>query len=200
MDLFANNKDPNALDYDFKLSSGKMICSNKNNTIFKFDTEENTILGDIYNIVADEKNDITKEIYDSISGFCAKVAKHIEFNCKGRIIEKLRLILKMPEEIMPLKTIHIFNFSIDALPETDYVIVVEKNSPKNHSTPRVSDELFKIHLETGKPLNTIIEEKKNSGDTNYKYVQSASKRKFYYQCQLDLYVDYSLTLQDKDKK
>jgi len=199
VDLFVTNEDQNAVDYDFKLHRGKME-SQKNNTVFQFDTKENTILREIYDILDNKDFEINKEQVDCLNNFCNEIVKNIELNLKDKIREKIRSIFKVPKEIMLMEDFQVLSFNIEICPDKDYVVVVEKQSPKNITTSSVSEELIAIQDETGKDFDQIIKEKKEAGDNNYKYVIKATKKKYFYQCRLDLFVDYSLRLPGAKKE
>ena len=65
-------------------------------------------------------------------------------------------------------------------------------APANYQGSSISDDLFKEHHDTFEDFNDIIKRKKDSGDERYKYVDSAEKRKTFFEITIPIYADYSL--------
>lgn len=180
------------IDYDFDLKNGKMD-STIINTSFKFDTQSGTLLNKIKNMICSLEN-ITDKQNEIILSFLIKIKDILNTKYKNQLANNIRKVVlnNAPEDSFPLSNTSVINFEVGETPPIDYIVVVQKEAPSNDIAGGVGQLLMKEHTKSGKELNEIIAEKKASGDPNYKYVTGAYKRKWYFECQLDMFVDYSL--------
>lgn len=188
-----NSTPPQNIDYDFKLVAGKFI-SKEVNTWFKFDTAEGTLLRTIRDTIADETIEATPERIEKFDLFIKMVSVLLETKYAPELLAKIRknVVNNLPPEVMPLAKVEVKVFEVSDLPALDWVVAIKKLSPKDYVAPGVAQEIISIALETGEEPANIIRRKKEEGDNRFKYVDTAYKKKYWYECQLDLYVDYSL--------
>jgi len=187
------NTDDNCLDYDFELNQGNMKSDNVN-TNFKFDIRKKSILDKVQQILYTEEN-ITEENTQHIIDFLKNIKDVLNKKYKSKLSEAIRqtILGGADKKAFPLDDIEVVNIEIGSKPEVDYVLVIQKMTPKYGQTPRVNENLIQEHEKTGKPLEEIIQEKKEQGDERYKYVTGAYKRKWFFDCQVDIFVNYSLS-------
>jgi hypothetical protein len=134
-----------------------------------------------------------KDAHTKILTFLIQVRDVLNDKWTELLADKIRkaVLGDAPKDIFPLETIKVINFDIGETPEIDYVLVIEKAAPQHTISQSVNQDLFSEHLKTNKDLATIIQEKKEAGDNRYEYITGASKKKWFFDCQLDLFVDYS---------
>lgn len=192
-----DNTDICEFDFEWDLSDGKMI-SNAVNTSIKFDFPTNSILKPILLSIEQIEDVLSDEDYDILSGLFQNISEDFRSN----YLEKLKPILRnkvlgdAPENVFPMEEIKLVSIDIGNKPPCDYVIVVQRMVPQDviadgGKSGKVTEELGEIHTTTGKDLNDIIAEFKENGNDRFKYVTSAYKRQYWFECQLNLWVDYS---------
>ena len=223
-----------SIDYDWQLSSGKML-SGPINTEFKMDIKpEDILMVDIKNALGfifdadeaideaiqpmkntvkflsdDSKEQMEKLIKsfeekdkETIEKFLMSIKSHLEktYLDDFRKVIRAKVLNGSEEAIFPLDNIEVVNIEIGEKPQHDYVIVVQKNSPKEmvesgdskKDEETVAQDLMKTHSETGRDLNDIISQRKEEEDKRYDYVSGAYKKQYWFDCHLELCVDYSL--------
>jgi len=186
---------------DFNLSKGKMISGEDHNTVLSFDTKENTSLREVIEYICEAEN-IDKEDIESFESFRKGLIQRLseETNKNDlRIIIQEKIFTNTPKELIPINVLEIKDIEISDLPEVDYVLVVKKMAPANYQGSSISDDLFQEHHDTSEDFNDIIKRKKDSGDERYRYVDSAEKRKTFFEITIPIYADYSLKeIKNKD--
>ena len=191
VDRFNDTSDDQMVDYEFDLNKGKMT-SNEINTNFKFDTRPDTFLREIKDAICGTE-DMTKVDGDNILSFLIKIRDILNTEYQEQIADMVRhrVLNDATKEMFPLTTINIVNVEIGDLPDIDFLIVVQKSSPQGLISGSLSQELMNEHVATGKSLNDIIAEHKATGDKSYQYISGAYKRKYYFEYQIDMFVDYT---------
>lgn len=191
--------DNTEVDYDWQLSSGKMI-SGEINTTFKMDSKKGDILEEIKNTFSNIE-DFDEEDNKIIADFLNNVKKLLEKSNFSKLRDTIRkkVLSGTQSEIFPLEQIEVVNIEMGGKPDIDYVIVVNKMSPKTEleiqkesHNKSVSQDLMEIHSETREDLHTIISRKKEEENPIYKYVTGAYKKQYWFECHIELFVDYSL--------
>ncbi|MAG27503.1 hypothetical protein CMI47_18370 [Candidatus Pacearchaeota archaeon] len=185
---------PSSFKVDFKLSKGRMISEEDNNTVLSFDTKENTSLRSIIDYIC-EVEDVTDEdikLFESFrSGVIDKLNKEDEKN-EIRDILREKVFKGTPKEVVPIEVLEVRDVEISDLPEIDYVLVVKKMAPANYQGSSISDDLFTEKQNTGDDFDDIIKRKKEAGDERYKYVDGVEVRKTFFEITIPLFADYSL--------
>ena len=196
-----SNGEGKEIDYDFSLSGGVMKKSKNSNLSFKFDTLPDTLPRRIRDLLSNEKLEATKERGDKVIGFLSSVGKILLGKYKSELSEKIRKGVFGPDvdsTQLPMNDIRFIALDITDLPNDDSVVVIKKAIPANAQNDpdfvhpeAVSGELYQIAAKTGETLEAVIERKKAEGDPKYKYIQGLERRKYFYECQLDLAVDFT---------
>jgi len=196
-----SNKDGKELEYDFNLSAGTMsgLSSDFPNLSFKFNTEPDTLARQILDLICDEDVEPTQERISLFNDFLQCTGNLIVGKYGDVIRQKIRDYLfggKPTPEILPLETLKFIFLEIVDLDENEKVTVVDKLVPKGEVDdfgPRKSlaNEVNVIRDATGETFEAIISRKKIEGDEAYKYVVGVREEKYGFECQLDLYVDFS---------
>jgi len=197
------------IDYDFSLSSGVMetsrgIGAGTPNLTFKFDTLDDTDPKKILEVLCDETIEVTEDRQKLLNDFLANTGDFITTRYGNALRQKIRDVIfagQPTAEILPMATMKFVALDIIDIPEgEESVVVVKKNVPESELDPTseysmlsrpVSQELLQINAETGKSFRDIIKEKKAEGDLSYKYVSNVEVKKHFYECELNLFVDFS---------
>jgi hypothetical protein len=210
VDSFKNDGNQDNIDHKFDISKGVMKKVDIN-TWYKFDTKEGTLLRKIKEVIfskeketntdvqlsdeAKEENErYEKEKFDLVLEWLIKVKSIINDKYINELREKIReVILKnAPPQLFPLNRVEVINLELtDPDPDGNYIIIVNKKGPTG-SESGASAVLMQEHIDTGKSLDVIISEKKAEGDPRFQYITGAYKKKFIYECEVDIYVDFSL--------
>ena len=219
VDMFGNDEDESrVVDYDFNYSEGKVVGKDTN-TSFKFDTNKGTLLDDMKNTISDDKVKPTEENIIIFDDFRDKVCELLENKYKSNLLGKVRKVVMndIPSDVMPMDSLRIDNFEITDKPSSDYVIVVQKDKRCPRDV-RLNEVVYRYAEEEGKdPLNVIDEKKKeveaeleekdmdildiiaekqkedeNCDKYYFYFINDAYKRKYWFNCQVDMFVDYSL--------
>lgn len=186
------------VDYDFRWSQGQFI-SPEVNTTFKFDTEKGTLLNKMMILLCDPDSEPTVENIETFDDFRNKVKYYLENDYKDLFLGKIRdQVLKLPANVVPLENMQVKEFEITDTPDVDYTLVVEKNASQSFTPGLFAKEITEIAMDTGEEPMEIVNRKReeNGGmdnpDNMWAYIENAYKRKYLYEVQLDLFVDYSL--------
>ena len=185
------NEGDQIIDYDYRLHKGK-IKQRKINTSFKFDTRPGTFLRKLKDTLL-EPGHITEEHTEKVKEFLLQIKEVLMKDHKEQLSDAIRtaVLANASKEFFPLSDIEVMNFEIGEKPEIDYVFRIDKSTPNGVIAPSVVEEISAELRETGKSVEEIIADKKAANDANYQYVTGVSKQKAFYECQLDLFVDYS---------
>lgn len=175
---------------DFSIKEGKMVCSKNWNTCIKFDVTNSPNLRKIINFLSSDETYVSPDTITNFDRFRNQIGQTI---CESFNKELVSIIVNNVFGIkydnkLPIKCVEI---DISDKPEIDYLLVVSKMTPPGVQTDPVTEELFKIHLETGRDPNEIIEEFKKKEDPRFKYVKSCEKRKHFFEFSIYLMIDYS---------
>jgi hypothetical protein len=199
VEVMRREADDETLDFDFHISgaTGRMKVSEayaQKNVWFKFDTKPTTLMRTVMNAEFDQ--DCNNAEYEYIEDFHRKICDHVEKDFARDVEHVLRDKIFMGKNV-PCRLVRATAFECvplgDVNPEENYQILIEKHVPQSKidTSGSVSEELFKINLETGKGFNQIVKEKKASGDPRYQYVVGVTTKKMYWECQIDMFVDFS---------
>lgn len=191
IERFNDSDDKQTIDYEFDLSKGKLV-SEDINTNLKFDSYPDTFLANIRDTICG-KEDMTKDDGDIILSFLIKIRDILNSEYKEQLKDIIRkkVLGEVDKEVFPLNRVQVINVEIGDLPDVDFLIVVQKSSPHGTISHSLSQELMNEHVETGKDLNDIIKYHQANGDEKYKYISGAYKRKYYFEYQVDMFVDYT---------
>jgi hypothetical protein len=197
--------DRKEIDYDFNLSCGKMKNDQKvhANFSFKFDTKLGTIPRQIRDILSDETLDATEDRQKRTKWFFEEVGRDLTTIYLDQLRDRIRDVVfgkEIEKRLVPIENIVFIALDICDIPEKDDVLIVKRNIPKtmllNQTGPDpVAHEIIKISDETGEDFQTIINRKKAEGDPNYMYITGFQSKKAFFECQLDLFVDFSFSKQ-----
>lgn len=210
VESFKNEGNQDSIDHKFDISKGMMKKVDVN-TWYKFDTKDGTVLRKIKEALFPKEEDEidesqlsdeakeeldrrNKEKFDLVLAWLIKVKNVINDKYVDDLREKVRetVLKNAPPQLFPLKKVEVINLELaDPDPDGDYIIVVNKKGPAG-SESGASAALMQEHINTGKDLDKIIEEKKAANDPKFMYVTGAYKKKFAYECEVDIFVDYSL--------
>lgn len=196
-----------SVDYEYDIHQGKMIDTGDYNTTYKFDVDAETLLGKIINNMKSQ-DDISQEYINQENKWRQAIIDNINQNHIHTFRETLRsrILKNIQPELVKLEKFEIREIDINPRPDVDFLIVVQRMRPSNENlsppatespSQTVSQELLDIHVSTGKSFEEIIAEKKNQKDSRYANVYGAYKRKYIYDIELSIFVDYSLTPQDE---
>lgn len=179
-------------DCDFKINKG-ILVSEDTNTWLKFDLKDDFYCEELKKIQLEFTKIETLEEYKAFDTWINLVGTFIETKYKDKLADNIRfhLLGGVSRDFFPLKDIKVKFIELDELPVNDKVMKIDKLSPPDFIGQPVSEEIFKIMEETGKNAEKIIEEKKAEGDPNYKYITGVTFTKEFYECSIDLWVDYS---------
>jgi len=203
-DIIDNFRDVNdeenskVVEYDFKWNHGTLI-SDDVNTWFKFDTEKGTLLHKMMELLCDPEVEPTEANIQLFDEFRDHLKKYLEKDYKDLFLSKLRdQVLKLPANVVPLKSMEIKEIEITDKPDVDYTLVVEKNASESFNPGTFSYDILQEMQKTGEEPQEVVDRKvkENGGmenrDNMWAYIERAYKRKYLYEVQIDLYVDYSL--------
>jgi hypothetical protein len=187
------------LEFDFHIqgSTGKMFVSQQfadKNVWYKFDTRKSTVLDDLKRVEFEADCNVAE--YDFIDEYHAKIAKTLlnkySAEMQTALITKIFKGKDMPLQLLAVCKFEMTDFS-DLGDEGASQISIEKAVPKSQidNSQGIAEELYRLHDQTGKSFAAIVEEKKAAGDPKYKYVVGVQANKMYWECQVDLFVDFS---------
>lgn len=202
--------DEKNIEIDYQLSGGKMI-SRDINTIFFYNSKENTLLRVLVE-KAQKIEDISYDAHDKLLQFEKSLEKEMNEKYKEIIKNKIRQFTpldhkqisiltpearnKILETIFPMNMSYVVSCILNLLyaPDGDggYTVKVEKNSPRGSiSTQSVANDLIKRNAETGKNYDEIIKEQKELGNEQYKYVMRAEKKYYDSQCMVSMCINFN---------
>lgn len=182
------------LDAKFDLVQGKMLKTDDVNTWFKFDAQLPLIRDIIDNGLSNPKVEANDELIKKYDAFLKQTGLIFRTPAlQKKIGDALRknLLGDAPEFVFPLTNIQVNYFEIGDLPPIDYTLKIKKEGPSHLPAVSVNQDLFEEFLRSGKRANEVIAERKAAGDERYKYVVEATEKKYLYEVNLELYVDYS---------
>jgi len=203
--------DGKQIDYDFSMNTGtgnmkKDLPPGKlpdPNFWFKFDTVPDSLPNQMLETLCNEDIEPTEARKELFMSFLEKVKVSLVETHFDDLREKIRLSVFGPqttEEQMPIRSIIVSSFDIADIPEDDEVLIVNKKVPKieftfdpGYKPKSVTAELYRLRALTGESFDTILARKKEEGDPDYAYVDSIETRKSFYECQLDMFVDFSFS-------
>jgi len=199
------------VDYDFHFQQGKFV-SNDINTWIKFDTDNDQLLKDILDVLTNEEIEPTKERIKLFSDFRNKVCEVLANELKEELADKLRDYVfggKMNKSTCPMNDIKVTNFEITDVPESGrYLLVVKKEQPRDEISQSVTNELYEYlrHLEDEEKLDIekmsakmdeFIKEKKEEGNEKFRYIKSVKMKRAFFECQIDMFADYSIVIPEE---
>jgi len=208
------------IDYDFSLEKGKMKGSGTHaNLSLKFDTNDDSLASKIRDILCDERIEATKERSILLRDFLELTGNLIIGKYINDLRKKIRVVVfgeECSEKMAPLEKILFIGLDITDIPPENSILMVRKDIPKNvieankkgrkeeadalyNPSHGISEELFRISKITGENYETIIARKKIEGDPRYKHVTGIETKRYIYECQLDLYIDFSLVKPEEVK-
>ena len=209
------DREKELIDYEYDISkSGQMTSSAKSNTEFKMDVEDGTELKEIIEaFFHDDKNRLpTEKQFDAFEMWVAKLGKYIEKNCEEGLRQAIRenVLGGAIEEVFPLPVIKVKSVEI-CDPVFPYVVKVlkgkvardeegkktenEKKEEMQSDDLRptgIASKMIQCHISTGKSFEQIIAENRAMNNPEYRYIYGVYLNKEWYQCQLDLWVDYKM--------
>jgi len=203
------DKKDTQVDFEFVFRQGKCI-SDDINTWIKFDTDQYPLLKDMLDVLTNEEIEPTEERIKIFTNFRDKVCETLANELRTVLRDKLRNCVfggKTNKVICPMKNIKVSNFDIENVPESGrYLLVVKKESPKDEIPQPVTNEIFEylrsieneeegINIEEMiNKMNDFIEERKSVGDEKFKYVKGAEMKRAFFECQVDVFADYSIII------
>jgi len=203
------------VDYEYDIAkSGQMTSIAKSNTEFKMEVEEGTELKEIINAFFHDDPDRcpTAKQFDAFEMFEVKLAKYIEKNCEEGLRQAIRenVLGGAVEEVFPLPVIKVKRIEL-CDPVFPYTVKVlkgkiardeggnktekEKKEEMEGDDVRptgIASKMIQCHISTGKSFEQIIAENRAMNNPEYRYIYGVYLNKEWYQCQLDLWVDYKM--------
>ena len=192
------------VDYDFRFQQGEFV-SDDINTWIKFDTDEYPLLQTMLETLTDETIEPTEERVDLFTKFREEICGFLAGELKTQISDKLRKCVfgkKIDAKMCPIETIKVTSFDLADVPDSArYLLVVKKEQPKDNIAPSVSKDLYDYlyTLDDGKLTKDEIEQKindfiseKRDCDSKFKYVKEVKLKKAFFECQVELYADYTM--------
>lgn len=188
-----NSDPPQLLDFDFKLQKGVFLSGNVN-TWFKIDAPKGSVADKIIEVLSNDKFEPSPDDVVKFTTFLSLVSNLLETSFSEDIKNKIRInmLRNVSKEVMPLKEIRVVNFELNDLPSKDWVLSVEKMVGVNSLTQSVAYEIMDQIDITKETPEQFIARKKKEGDPKYENVKNAYKKKYWFNMELDLWVDYSL--------
>jgi len=192
---FSSKATPDNLEMDFHIAEGKMKGGlGSPNTTFKFDIEDDSPLGEIKAVISEtfESDDATEADAALVEQFqkdlCAELAQD---KYRQDIGDALRgdAGLNVPGWLVPIENMVFHNCEITTDAEGGQLLRVHKE--QDTGTEGVAPDLLKTHQETGKDFETIIAEKKASGDSRYEFVTGAEFVRYIFDVHVEFAADYS---------
>ena len=178
---------------DFSIKNGKMSCSKNWNTCVKFDTTDESIsLKELISAISSNEIDVTQDMIEKF-----EVSRKLIGNDLCNTFNKelshifLNKVFNIPLDKAMTLPMRCVELDISDKPDIDYVLVVSKMTPPGVQSEPVTEEIFKIHSETGKNPEDIIKEFKENNDDRFKYVTSCEKKKHFFEVSVYFMVDYS---------
>ncbi len=191
------NGENKVIEYDFNISAAGLIKGSRErpNTSFSFDTKPNTLPREIRDAIVSIE-EVTDEDQKIILNFLTMVRNNLNDKYSRELAVRIRqeILNKADEKSFPLTDINVINVEIGELPPIDFVLVINKKTERDgdESFSHVSVDLMDEYIQTGKELNEIVAEKKESNDPDYDNVDSVYKKKSEYECYIDMFVDYGV--------
>ena len=202
------------LEFRIPAGQGRMDGSlDSPNTWFKFDPDIGSYLEHAKNVIADvfaEDFDLTNKEESSrmderrniIDGFRDQVRLILN---SGQFHQEIagtirRVCLQnVSEDIHPLDVIRFIEIEIGESDPDEFLLVIEKKAMVDPTTGNfinhpvsIHEELYKLHQETGKDFNEIIQERKKMGDERFALVTGAKTKRYSFEVHCEMAVDYSL--------
>ena len=200
------------VDYDFHFHQGKFV-SNDINTWIRFDTDNYPLLKDMLGVLTNEEIEPTQERIKIFTDFRDKVCETLVDELKTVLRDKLRNYVfggKMNKSICPMSDIKVTNFDITDVPESGrYLLVVRKEQPKEEIPQSITNELYAylrsleneeegINIDKmSSKMNDFIEERKSVGDEKFKYINSVKMKRAFFECQAEMFADYSMIITEE---
>lgn len=190
-----------SFDCDFKLNQGQFLTEDIN-TWLKFDLKDRFFCQELKDIQQELIKSELKEEYDAYDTWTRLVSTLLETKYKTKLVDKIRknLLSNTTKELMPMNSIEVKTIELDELPVNDKTMKINKMSPKGHMSSPVSEEIFNLMNETGKSAEQIIEEKKDEGNPDYKYITGVNFTKTFFEVSIEMWVDYSLNPETNPSK
>jgi hypothetical protein len=198
LEAFHNKGSDETVEVDFHLSEGTMEGDlSRPNTWFKFDCDDSVpalqdaiaFLTSLWreegtsNKDADDFVEIERRIKSKIQEL------HKDLNLSAAL--RKNVFQSVPSEILPIDKINILQVEMIGNDEQGYVLKINKKSNEGESSSSVAPELIRIHTETGKSFEQIIEEKQSEGDPNYQNVTGVKYEKYIKDINVAVAADYS---------
>lgn len=183
------------LDFEFDLKKG-VFSSKSENTWYKFDPKENSVLKNAIDLISDERIDPTQYRQQLFLDFLDNTAKYLEVKYLTEFKDRIRksVLGDVSADLFPIPNIKIINLEITELPPIDYVLLVDKlrKVDSDVDVSGISIEIFDEVTKTGLSPQEILDKKKKENNPRYANITSIRTKKAFYMCNLDLYVDYSI--------
>jgi hypothetical protein len=188
------------LDYDCSLIEGNMKTEIINgepkvNTWFKFDSLNNTLAKRIVNVLIDEEIEPTEERIALFSKFRSMVSLMLENKYKEALGDKIRkyVLGGASKEVFPLNQIEVKYLDISDNPTIDYTITLEKMSNPDKLESGIAQEIARECLISGDSIEKVFKRLSKKYPSRYSTVKKIIMTKAFYEFNLDLYVDYSVS-------
>ena len=211
---FSNNAQDDNTDYSFTISreSGKM-SNNSANTFFVFDTKENTYLDKFKKALFDEdlkdieeNSEEEKELMTDIREYMVKIGKAITEEHGEKMKETVRRVIlgnKVDKTVAPINDIEIISIDVadyTSIPESfKYLLRIGKKPDTECDTDEIIKFIQNREEETGMKIEDIFNLEKQAGNPLFDNIIGITKgRKYLSEISLCMFVDYSLTIEEKD--
>lgn len=203
LDNFKNEECENPksiIDFDFKISSGKMVSTKKSNTVLKFDCDEKSVIKEILNKISDPKIVPDDKLIQRFDFFRKIIATLLETKYKKKLIKKIEDNVFCDTGFFDIVIDRVEEIFIEEKPPIDYTMSIKKMTPKSvlnsNDRPEVDNQTLIKDLmtehEKGLSFNDVIKKRKEEKDPNYTYVDSVETTKAYFECEVILSVDYKV--------
>jgi hypothetical protein len=209
---FEDNENDEKIEIDGGFKGGS-FDSEDINTKFSVNAVPDSFFGVLVNEFSDDN--IDKEAYDLLESFEEKVGEKLLLNGRReRLAYKLRKFTpidkgqaeNVPPKVLddflktlfPLSNISLKRFQLNpSFQEGDtggYVLKVFKNQPEGYVFSKgIAQDLIERKIDNEeKTFDELIKESQDAGDQDYKYVSGYEKKYYESQCQIGLFVDFSL--------
>jgi hypothetical protein len=192
------------VDFEFDLKGGQM-SSPPENTWIRFDAKENSVIKNVLDLISDEKIEPTEKRMKLFDDFLSKVKTQLQTKYIEKLKDALRLEVfgEVEKELFPLNTLVVKNIEISDNPDVDYSLSIEKRKSLSRNdkvnNTGISQFFYEEIAKTKKTPQQILEEKKQQNDPMFEDIVSIKTKKAFFNCNIDLFVDYSANDKFKPK-
>lgn len=200
------------IEYKFDINKDGEIKEKTSNTVFQFDTEENTQLDTFKKMLLNDDNDISKseaeEINQIITKFLTKISNHINKNHNNEIKNIIRkyIIPSASEKLIPLsdiqiKTIDIIDYSYLPINAKKLLRFGKEENISPEENKEIIKLLYKkIEDNPEKDIKEIFESEKMVNPLLEKINNVQLGNQYLYEINISLFVDYSFNKKEALKE